>query len=222
VGLAEIGWLREYVDTCIALYVEEFNLSPDDLPPLFDLGWSPRGFPVFEKKQDQGAEGTTILLARMQHSLWEWSLRLQAGHEIFHWLFTPADVYPAIYHWSHEMLANEMSLCCIRASGVEGAEAYAQATEQHFGDEAEGVSREKMLTTRLHREGGAGYAWVFGRAFVVGRDLKEKVGWEHVKGLATCLDDQHQPDVRRWLEALPPSQRSGAVEVLGPPRDDWV
>jgi hypothetical protein len=222
VSVLESEWLRKHVDACIALYLEEFKLARKALPPAFELDWSDRDFPVFVKQPGQGAEGTKILLVLKSDSNQEWSLRLQVGHEIFHWLFTPPEVHPGIYHWSHEMLANEMSICCIRASGVEGAEAYAQATEQHFRDQAAGVSLRKMLTTPLRREGGAGYSWVFGRAFVVGRCLIEKVGWEHVKGLATSLDDQHQPDVRGWIDALPRSEQLGARDVLGAPHEKWV
>jgi hypothetical protein len=61
------------------------------------------------------------------------------------------------------------------------------------------------------------YDWVFGRAFVVGRDLQKAVGWEEVKKLADFFDDHGQPDVRGWL-----STRSAALRALGEPEAGWV
>ena len=77
-----------------------------------------------------------------------------------------------------------------------------------------------MLTTRLTNT--VPYDWVFGRAFETGRQLQSKLGWEPVKGLATCFDESGKPDVRGWLEALPSDLNRAAVSVLGEPSDDWV
>jgi len=224
VSVLENHRLRDYLDHCVALYTKEFNRSTQDLPPPFDLGLSTVGSPVFEKQPGQDAEGTKILLAPIDDEAWgrEWPLRSQAGHEVFHWLFTPPAVYPGIYHWAHEMLANEMSLLCVRKSGIEDAEDYARSMEIGFRAKVQETTRVKMLTTELHRDDGATYAWVFGRAFSVGRQLRDAVGWEHLKGLATSLEDERRPDLRGWLAALPRPLELRAINILGQPHPNWV
>lgn len=214
-------WLREYLDRCIEIYREEFDRSAETLPPPFRLAASTVSVPVFEKPA--GAQSVMWLAVEAHDDRWpdDWLLRTQAGHELLHWLCTPAEV-SAIYHWTHELVANEMSLLCLRRSGIDGIEAYATALEENWRRQAVSDSTEKLLTTPLHREDGGIYGWVFGRAFVVGEELKKAVDWENVKRLATTFGESHQPDLRSWLKGLQRPDRRRAERVLGKPNERWV
>jgi len=163
-----------------------------------------------EFRMDPGGGPGTIILERGGDF---WRERFQAGHEVFHWLITPASAYPGIHHWTHEMFANEMGVRCLRASGIRDAEAMAEEYAKWLESKSEETTLLKMLTTPLTPP----YEWVFGRAFVIGRKLQKAVSWERLKPLATA-----EPDIRSWLEALPAKLRRAANEVLGEPSDEWV
>jgi hypothetical protein len=212
--------LLAFGDHCVDVCAREFNRCTDTWPRRFEV-WSETAQPQFRAR-----EGRIIL---KQGCNW-WQLRSQVGHEVFHWLCTPGS--EDIFHWTHEVLAQEMSIRCIRSATIVpppphdkfrdgrpyGVDDYADEAEAEYRREAISTSLEKMLTTELVPP----YEWVRGRAFVVGRKLATEVGWEQLKRVATYFDEAGKPDVRRWLRDLPRPDRRRATRVLGPPKDDWV
>jgi hypothetical protein len=192
--------LLAYAERCVALAAAEFDRSA--LPTRFVVvdGGS---VPEFRKVGD----GSLVVVQRGSNL---WQSRFQLGHEITHWLLTPKDV-PAIFHWTHEMLANEVSLRCLRSSGLAAAEEVAEQNETDFRRKADGVSLRKMLATPLVHP----YHWVYGRAFVVGRQLQVAAGWKDVKRLALYFTDRGQPDLAAWLAALPAHSQKRVHAVLG-------
>jgi hypothetical protein len=59
-------------------------------------------------------------------------LRHQAGHEVFHWLRTPAERTPGILHWTHEMLAIEVSHRAMRAAAIPGCAEYLNDSDTYY------------------------------------------------------------------------------------------
>ena len=197
-----------------------FNRTKETLPEPFEV-FSDTTQPQFRVRERK------IILR--QGTNW-WQLRWQAGHEVFHWLCTPGS--DDIFHWTHEMLAQEMSIRCMESAVLlpspprdkfadgrpYGAKDYVHEAETGFRDDVGSTSLERMLTTELHPP----YEWVRGRAFVTGRKLQTEVGCENLKRLATCFTESGRPDVRMWLRELPRPDRRRAVRVLGKPNDEWV
>ena len=203
--------LLDYSGHCVRACARELGRAEEGLPPPFVVFTGGR---VAEFRKQPG-HGTAVILKGGSD---RWQLRYQAGHEISHWLCTPAEAFPGIFHWTHEMLAFELALRCLRGSKIEGSGEYAGRCEQLLERQARRTSRKRMLTTPLTHP----YSWVYGRAFVTGRQLQDAVGWERVKELATCFDKRGQPDLRGWLGILPTDERKQAELVLGRPSSDWV
>jgi hypothetical protein len=212
--------LLAYAAHCVDVSAREFNRQPDAWPRPFEI-WANAAQPQFRVR-----EGRIIL---KQGCNW-WQLRSQVGHEVFHWLCTPGS--DDIYHWTHEMLAQEMSIRCIRSAGIVpppphdkfpdgrayGVDDYADEDEAEYRRESVATSLEKMLTTELVPP----YEWVRGRAFLAGRKLAAETSWEQLKTIATYFDEAGRPDVRHWLRDLPRPDRRRVTRFLGPPNDGWV
>jgi hypothetical protein len=120
------------------------------------------------------------------------------------------------------MLAFETSLLCLRALGLD---AYAQESEEWLANEAQkqgelGVTPEKVITSPISNE--APYTWIYGHAFLLGRELRDGVGWEHMKRLATSLNDDFKVDIRRWVASLPSNLQKKARAVLRVREALWV
>jgi hypothetical protein len=209
--------LLEYIDDCVTLCAGEFRRARESLPAPFRVVLGDQTQP--EYRMVEGQAPLIILVSGTN----ERQLRFQAGHEVFHWLATPESAAPGIFHWTHEMLAWEISLHCLRSSQDRkgyGLMAHAATCEEWLENEAQRATLERMLTEPL--VSGIPYDWVFGRAFVVGRKLQEVAGWDHVKQLATCFDEEGKPDVRGWIGALPPDLSEAVRRVLGEPASNWV
>jgi hypothetical protein len=204
--------LLAYFEHCVEFHRRELPRNPEEQPPRFDVVLSD------DQPQYRVRERRIIL---QRGSNW-WQLRSQAGHEVFHWWATPGA--GDIYHWSHELIAQEMSIRCIESAslrpreGLKSPDEYIRATEDQYRAEAGSTSLQKMLTTAITPP----YEWVRGRAFVTGRELESSVGWGHLKNLATYFTDEQVPDVRRWLADLPRPDRRRAMRVLGRPDVTWV
>lgn len=211
--------ILDYFEHCVTICADQFRQRESALPQPFRVLLGETGP---EYRMESGGGTPSIILNPDSD---EWQMRVDAGHEVFHWLRTPADAYPGVFHWTHEMLANEISLRCLRtweatwrpghAPRDYGPVQHAQKFEAWLEAKASEVSLELMLTTRL--QSGVPYKSVYGRAFLTGRLLQKAVGWERLKPLAV-----REPDVRGWLEALPSKLNHAAIDVLGKPSDEWV
>jgi hypothetical protein len=206
--------LLDYANHCVAVCASEFGRPRETLPPPFELVV---GGTVPEFRKLPGNPGTTLVILKQGCNVWQH--RFQIGHEVTHWLITPSSIFPGIFHWTHEMLANEMSICCLRTSALLGAEETARQNEDTLRKAGWGESVEKVLSTKLECPP---YDWIFGPAFRLGRKLQKAVGWDHVKMISTYFDDQGQPDLRGWFAALSSKRTRKAKKVLGTPHEGWV
>ena len=135
-----------------------------------------------------------------------WQARLQTGHEVFHRVAGEGNVF----HWTHEMLACLFSVRLLKRSGF--AEYAERITAQYDGE-----ARECPLATLLRSDPWRDAAYppgYYGRAFATGAALKRVVGYAALCRLARTQDHGGNPDVRAWLESLPPAEQNAAECVL--------
>jgi hypothetical protein len=199
-------------DEAIAFLVEcrhrtaaEFGVQLAD-EPVPRLEWGER--PEFRAAVD--GEPARIILSR--HDPDWWRVRYQIAHEVFHWLCTP----PGTFHWTHELFAVETA---IRAMDEIGEHEYAARTRERLTREAELLPLVAMLTVTFRETYPDG---LYGRAWLTGSQLQAAVGWDRLKPLARCFDEQDRPDVVAWLGSLTSGAQASAASVLGLPAPEWV
>ena len=128
----------------------------------------------------------------------------QAAHESFHRVCTPT----GSFHWAHEMLAVHFSLLFLDRVGQH---AYAATTRARLTSEAAQCSLDRMLDLA-----GLPYPLgLYGRAYVVGSELVEAVGWDRSRLLALVRSGAGRPCVNTWLGSLATPERTQAERVLG-------
>ena len=132
-------------------------------------------------------------------------VRLQLGHEVFHWLCSP----PFYFHWVHEMFAQVMSVRLLRQGGFD---AYADESDAAFRESADKLSVEKMLGEAITPPYPQG---LHDRAYVVGCELVEAIGWERLKPLATMFDKGNRPDLTGWIASMSTDERQAVAALLG-------
>ena len=129
----------------------------------------------------------------------------QAGHEVFHALFTPV----AIHHWVHEMLAVAFALDLLAAKGFDR---YRQSTIDDHDRAAVNVALDELVAVVEFPYPPGTYA----RASVFGRQLVSLVGPERFFDLRGSWNAQTgKPDYWSWLDGLPGEIRSDVV-AAGP------
>lgn len=131
-------------------------------------------------------------------------VRLQLGHEVFHWICTPA----YLHHWVHEMFAMEMSIRHLRANGCS---VYADLCEADFHQGATGFSIDRMLDESISPPYPSG---LHDRAYAVGKELINVIRWDRLKPLACMFDEDAQPDLAGWLERLTVAERLAVRRIL--------
>jgi hypothetical protein len=203
--------LIAYSQDCKRLCAELFGRPANSLPAPFEMVYADTG-PRFEMLPT----GDTLVILKPGNDVWKH--RFQVGHEVTHWLLTPANAAPGILHWSHEMLANTVSIRCLRGSGIPQAEQYARACERDFQNSRTDISVETLLTTELVEP----YDWVFGPAFRMGQRLEKPLKWKRLKALGTTFDADGKPDVGQWVDKLDPKFQGIALKALTGDRDRWV
>ncbi len=132
---------------------------------------------------------------------------LQLGHEIFHRVAGEGRVF----HWTHEMFA---CLISVRLLNQRGFTEYADLVTERYQAESRLCSFTQLV--RADPWSGASYPdGYYGRAFVVGIELCQAVGYRALCLLARLLNHAAVPDVPAWLESLPLTERNAAKFVLG-------
>lgn len=131
----------------------------------------------------------------------------QAGHEVFHVLFTPV----ATHHWVHEMLAVVFALDTLAATGFDH---YRQSTIDDHDRAAANLPLDDLAAVVEYPYPPGTY----GRASVFGRQLVGLVGRERFFDLRGSWNAQTgEPDYWSWLDGLPEEIRSDVV-AAGPTR----
>jgi hypothetical protein len=173
----------------------EFNVPCDALPTLVWLGEVPET--VFEAHLNR----YNIYLARDSD---RWQFMYSGSHEAFHRVCSGQ----VGYHWADEMFAVLFSLLYLtRINEVTHA---ARNRARHV-ELAENFSSREMFA-------GAGNPLspeFYGRAYVVGQALVERVGWDTLKPLAVMRTAEGNPDVDQWLDTLPAESRENVRSILG-------
>jgi hypothetical protein len=143
-------------------------------------------------------------------------LRYQLAHEVFHWICTPDKTF----HWVHEMLAVETAVQCMNDIGELD---YAFTSAAGLSSRAGDLKLTDMLTQPLTFEDSHyAYADVYGRAYAVCQQLKQRVGWPAVARLSRAFDDQGRPDVAGWIRSLPVDDQVKVDAYFGVPRSALV
>ena len=129
----------------------------------------------------------------------------QGSHEACHRVCTERNTG----YWPDEMLAVLFSLRFLREMGLhEGA----TVNEDALRTDAEQMSQSEVLTAPRN----SGSPGLYGRCFLLGKDLERAVGHEALSRLPSHRTSAGAIDVHTWLEALPRQSRRWATRVLTP------
>ena len=186
--------LLDLVDAAIEAARSAFGVEDDGIPTIVWLGNMPET--VYEERL--GAYH--LYLDRDSNWL---QLQYSAAHEAFHRVCTPRN----LRHWIHEMLAVMFALRYLRSIGLHE---HAATNEAALEAEASQLSLARLLrlTATAYLPG------VYGRAFVLGRELEAVVGWDQLRRLALSYDSSGGPDLEPWHSQLDPDQRHEVRVVL--------
>jgi hypothetical protein len=173
-------------DAAIARCDAEFGPSANDHPRLW-VGVSP-----LTVRNENGSIDIYLEAGSNRDQY-----RHQCAHEVFH-----ARCGPDTMHWTHELLAVHFSLLHLRA---EGYEQYARVNESDLERDAALIGTPQLL---------AWNGWptypptpIFGRVFVLGRELINAASWADVKRLVSG-------DLSSWLASLGRPARRRAQRIL--------
>jgi hypothetical protein len=174
---------------------KHFNVEDDGIPTVIWFGEHPEC--VFEAPLD----AFHIYLARTSNPR---QIMFSGAHEAFHRVCSRNTL-----HWAHEMLAVHFSL---RFLDLKGEARHAQINRVDLIEQSNRCSLQQLLLqTSVPYASGT-----YGRAYVVGQELIDAIGWDLLKPLALARDEAGQPDVDAWLAGLPEWARGKAEAVLTP------
>lgn len=126
-------------------------------------------------------------------------LAFQASHEVVHVICNPGTI-----HWTHEVVATLFSMDHLVRSGFS---AYRERSESYLQREVLLLSTEQLMAWTPERRNAPG---VHGRAYVVGRQLVEIVGWSAVRDLSLYP----RLSVDEWVDSLTAHRRDPVRKVL--------
>jgi hypothetical protein len=177
----------QHVQRAIQMCRIEFGIPDDGHEAVVWLGDHPEA--VFEKHLDRH----NIYLGRDSD---RWQFMYSGSHESFHRV---CGGRKNAMHWADEMFAVLFSLLYLERIGET-----THADKNRIGliKGAQCISRQKMLNvTQGPLPGG-----FYGQAYLLGEELRQIVGWETLRDLATLRTAEGFPDVEAWIDSL-------AVEV---------
>jgi hypothetical protein len=171
----------------------EFEVADDGLSTEIWLGSGPET--VFEA----GAGGYNIYLGRGSD---RWQFMYSGAHEAFHRVCGEGKNRS---DWADEMFAVHFSLIYLERIGETD---HAERNRRHLVEQAARCSVEELF--RLGE--GVEPVGIYGRAYLVGLEIVEAVGWEALRPLATMRRSDGRCDVETWLATLGP--RRAATEAV--------
>ena len=185
----------QHVQCAIQMCRIEFGIPDDGGDAVVWLGDHPET--VFERHLDRH----NIYLGRRSD---RWQLMYSGSHEAFHRV---CGERKNAMHWVDEMFAVLFSLLYLERIGeVE----HADRNRNQLIEDAPLVSRQEMLAvTQCPLPNG-----LYGRAYLLGEELKQIVGWEVLKGLAVSRTTEGFPDVEAWIASLAPEVREKATPLV--------
>lgn len=190
-------WLIEYLNTAVAEVRALVDRNADSQATRVWFGESPET--VFEESQD----AWHIYLARDANDLQH---RFSGAHEAFHRVCSSNR---SAGHWADEMLAVHFSLSHLRRTGFT---THAELNEKDLEQRADALPIEDLLkSTSLPLPEG-----LYGRAYVLGKDLAGAIGRPRLYELVDHYGDHGKPDIDAWLRALPRWHRTRALSILKP------
>ena len=114
-----------------------------------------------------------------------------------------------VFDWVQEMFAVLLAVCAMEEAGLEE---YADAERKALTDDASGLNVQTMVKMEV---GLPISPALYGRAFLVGTQLNQAIGWKRLKLLGTEIDpDTGKHDLRAWLADLESGDRRAAERVL--------
>jgi hypothetical protein len=174
---------------------EEFDVADDGREAAVWLGDRPET--VFEEHLDRH----NIYLGRDSD---RWQLMYSGSHEIFHRVCSGGK---NALHWVDEMFAVLFSLLFLERIGET---VHAERNRIGLIEDAQLISREELLATVR----GPLPDGFYGRAYVLGEELRRIVGWQTLKRLAGLRSADGFPDVGSWLTSLAPADRDTVDDLL--------
>jgi hypothetical protein len=173
----------------------EFGVPADGLDAVVWLGDYPET--VFEKHLDR----YNIYLDRGSD---RWQYMYSGSHEAFHRVCSERK---NASHWVDEMFAVMFSLLYLERIGEVD-----HADKNRIGliEQASLISRQEMLGV----VGNPLPEGLYGRAYLVGEELRQAVGWAALKSLAVTRASDGTADVEEWLDSLPAEARAAAAQIV--------
>ncbi|HET7589482.1 MAG TPA: hypothetical protein VFK14_04775 [Solirubrobacterales bacterium] len=131
----------------------------------------------------------------------------QLAHETTHSVLCPNHV---VFEWVQEMFAIHVSL---RALLEIDAGDYAEAAIEQFlrEDQEASLTTAEMMEADLEQGYPPG---LYPRAFLVGCELIEGVGWERVRPLGGLFDSRGKHDMSAWVETLDLDEAKVVQQIL--------
>ncbi len=184
---------RESVDRALAYAISRFSVA--SVPDI--TVWSSPG----AKEKPETTHGRDKDPAIYLTSTGLEQSRYQAGHEIFHALFTPIETH----HWLHEMLAVVFALEFL---AVEGLDSYRQREINRHDRNRSVMSPAEFVAT----DSGPYPPGLYERASIFGRTLARVVGSETLFEARGCWNAASgRPDYWAWVDSLPGRVRSRVI-----------
>lgn len=185
----------QHVQRAIQMCRIEFGIPDDGCEAVVWLGDHPET--VFESHLDRH----NIYLDRDSD---RWQLMYSGSHEAFHRV---CGERKNAMHWADEMFAVLFSLLYLERIGE-----IAHADKNRIGliNGAQRISRQEMLAVAQ----GPLPDGFYGQAYLLGEELRQIVGWETLKDLATLRTAEGFPDVEVWIASLTTGVREKAARLV--------
>lgn len=193
VGPEHEAW--NHVNRATQICRAEFGVLADGLDAVVWLGDCPET--VFEKHLNR----FNIYLDRRSD---RWQYMYSGSHEAFHRVCSEGK---NASHWVDEMFAVMFSLLYLEHIGEVG---HADRNRSGLLEQASLVSRKEMLGV----VGGPLPDGLYGRAYLVGEELRKVLGWAALKSLAVTRIPDGTPDLEGWLGSLPIEARVAAARIV--------
>jgi hypothetical protein len=181
------------VGDAIAMCRAEFGVDDDDIGTTIWLGDGPET--VYEPHLNR----VNIYLGRGSDP---WQIRYSGSHEAFHRVCSPC----VGRHWADEMFAVLFSLLYLDRTGYQD---HADLNRTGLAREAKACSAKAMFALSGPCPDG-----LYGRVYVLGTSLTDRIGWERLKTLAVTKRADGRMDVAAWLASLTPHERKTVRSLL--------